>query len=503
MVTSAFTCGQGAGDRTGSSARSGLPTTTRVQITGPASVSVAVFDGRGRVWLRHPSANVLEITARGRVARGETAAETAYRLEREAFGFSIPIDDADHWNPRADHHEADVFIGFTNLEVPEDQEFVAWPVTAVLRMLEVGSEFFGPVVSEALGRACRAFRARHAELLGSVARHPAAQAPRASQVWKPRPRTLPLSAPHTVDLRLLGTCQLRCEWCWGPEHFRRGTVSGSLWAATLEALAERGTRQVTISGGEPTKSPALRQTVQAARRGGMSVTLSTNGILLPEFTDVVEVIYDVGIPVDGSTPLMNDRMRKGSLRFQGWEKAIAAIGLVQKMRRAGVSNAMVTVRVVVARPNLHDVPTIPNALDAAGVDLSPLRIKLYQVEPFGPHFGQTDFERDWAITSDEACACAAATRARAPQAHIELQLYTNTVGRYFLIDPDSGATGTDEDHAGQPVEVPYGNVVYEFERTLAHYREHQRSVESREQSVQLPRGGCASAAALSDRRTGS
>lgn len=478
MVTSSFTCDQGSSDTTGPSARSGEP--TRVQITSPASVSVAIFDGRGRVWLRHPSENVLEITARGRVARGETAAETAYRLEREAFGFSIPLDDADHWDSRTDHDEADVFVGFTNLEVPEDQEFVAWPVTAVLRMLEVGPELFGPVMSETLGRACRAFRARHAELLSTVARHPAAQAPRTSQVWKPRPRTLPLSAPHTVDLRLLGTCQLRCEWCWGPEHYRRGTVSGSLWAATLEALAERGTRQLTISGGEPTKSAALRPVVQAARRGRMAVTLSTNGILLPEFMDVVEVIDDVGIPVDGSTPLMNDRMRKGSLRFHGWEKAIAAIRLVQEMRRAGDSNAATTVRVVIARPNLHDVPNIPEALVAAGLDLSQLRIKLYQVEPFGPHFARTDFERDWAITSDEACACAAATRASAPQAHIELQLYTNTVGRYFLIDPDGGAIGTDENQADQPIEVPYGNVVHDFERTLEAYREHQRSVESRE-----------------------
>lgn len=481
MVAPGLTWDEGVEDAEGPSSASAVPAPTRVQIAHPTSVSVAIFDARGRVWLRQRSENVLEITARGRVERGETTAEAAYRLEREVFGFSIPVDEADHWDPTAGQPEADLFVGFTTIEVPEDQEFVAWPVAAVLRILEMGSEFFGPVLSEVLGRACRAFRGRHAELLSSVARHPAAQAPVASRVWRPRPRAIPFFGPHTVDLRLVGTCQLRCAWCWGPEHFRRGNVSGSLWAATLEELAERGTRQVIISGGEPTKSPALRQTVRAARGAGLSVTLSTNGILLPEFTDVIEVLDDIGIPVDGSTPLVNDRMRKGSLRFHGWEKAIAAIALVQKMWRVGASDAMVTVRVVVARPNLHDVPKIPDALDAAGVDLSQLRIKLYQVEPFGPHFPETDFARDWAVTSEEACACAAETRSRAPEAHIELQLYANTIGRYFLIDPDGWSTGTDEDHDSQPVEIRYGNVVHDLERTLAQYREHQQSVGTREQ----------------------
>jgi hypothetical protein len=206
------------GNTGGPSVAPSRPTGSQVQITRPTSVYVAIFDSRGRIWLRHPSQNVVDITARGRVARGETAAEAAYRLEREAFGFSVPLDNADYWDPPAGHDEGDLFVGFTGLDLPEEEIFVAWPVVVVSKMVELGPEVFGPVTSKAIARACRAFKARQAERLASVVRHPAAQAPSASQTWKPRPQILPLSAPHTVDLRLNGTCQLRCEWCWGPEH---------------------------------------------------------------------------------------------------------------------------------------------------------------------------------------------------------------------------------------------------------------------------------------------
>ena len=296
----------------------------------------------------------------------------------------------------------------------------------------------------------------------------------ATDVWRLRRNGVATAAPDTVDLRLVGTCQLRCEWCWGPEHFRRGSIDEETWAVTLDELAQRGTRQVIISGGEPTRSPLLGPVVKAARDSGLAVTLSTNGIYLGQFKDVVALVQDVGIPVDGATPEMNERMRKGSLRFRGWERAIAAIRLVQEMRETGLTTARVTVRVVVARPNLQDVANIPDVLGAAGVDLNDVRVKLYQVEPFGPHFRRTDFDASWAVSSDDACACATETRARARGAHVELQLYGNTVGRYFLIDPDGWATGTDEDDEGRPVEVEYGDVVNSLEGTLAEYHAHRQ-----------------------------
>ncbi len=103
-------------------------------------------------------------------------------------------------------------------------------------------------------------------------------------------------------------------------------------------------------------------------------------------------------------------------------------------------------------------------------------MKFYQVEPFGPHVAHIDFDRDWAITTQEAEEAAALTRTNHPAANITLQLYENTVGRYFLVDPDGFASGTDEDRYGNPVEVAYGNIVYDFDATIDAYQRHQEGL---------------------------
>lgn len=298
--------------------------------------------------------------------------------------------------------------------------------------------------------------------------------------WRSRPRVQQAdAAPDTVDLRLTGACQLRCPFCWGPEHRRSGAVTPDQWVETIGRLAGVGTTQIVLSGGEPTLSKSLEACVTAAKRHGMSVTLSTNGINLARFDAVLRLIDDLGIPLDGSTPDMNERMRTRSRVHDAWRHALGAMLLIQEMHRAGRSAAMLTVRTVIARPNLNDVPAIPAALAASGVDLTQLRLKLYQVEPFGPHFGDIDFDRDWAVTDEEAEEAFHSIRARNPELHAELQLYAGTVGRYFLVDPDGYATGTDESPDGAPIEVPYGDLVRDFSGSIGSFLSHQREIVGR------------------------
>lgn len=57
--------------------------------------------------------------------------------------------------------------------------------------------------------------------------------------------------------------------------------------------------------------------------------------------------------------------------------------------------------------------------------------------------------------------------------NITLQLYARTGGRYFLVDPDGNATGTDFDASGEPIEVHYGNLATGFDAVLESYIEHQ------------------------------
>ena len=451
-------------------------------------VVVLVSDGCGDLWVRavqptDEKSQMLDVTATGTVLTSETPAEAAYRILYEMMGFRTPLDEAItnrtvSLEPRRATH---VFIGHLDHMPPssEGTPFVSRSLSELRALVRTNPEMFTPSFQDDLELGQTAQEARDAEVTAAVNRHPASS-------WRDRPRVQRAGAvPDSVDLRINGLCQLRCPWCWGPEHHRPGTVSRHQWEAVIGALAKIGTTQIILSGGEPTLSKALRPCVIAAKHYGMSVTLSTNGIKLAKFTDVLEHVDDLGIPLDGSTPETNEQMRTRSEKHEAWQQALSAMRLIQEMHRNGHSKAILTVRTVIARPNLDDVPAIPAALTANGVNLGSLRLKLYQVEPFGPHFSDTDFDRDWAVTEDEARDAFDTIRVLHPDLHVDLQLYAGTVGRYFLVDPDGEATGTDELPDGTPIEVPYGNLVNDFSGSIEAFQRHQRQIASQHH---LPQG---------------
>lgn len=447
-----------------------------------ANVLVFVFDPAGFLLVQRRPADanahrgLWDVSACGAVRTGETAVDAAHRELVEETGFDCDLrfvtrfDNRFHdENGRGRRRLSSVFIGVTE-ERPRTggfPEFDRIKFEHIVERVSAEPAAFVPSFLQEFAYAAAAFNSLDAGLEQSMARHP-------SNSWRHLARErISDSGPHTVDLRIVGLCQLRCAWCWGPDHMRTGSISPEQWQRILAKLHTRGTRQIVLSGGEPTLSPALRPCVETAKALGLRVTLSSNGLRLAAFEDVLTAIDDLGIPLDGSTPAVNDLMRARSLRHQGWEKAVDAVLLAQRLTRAGKSSARVTVRTVIARPNLTDVADIPAALRQLGVDLSAVRIKMYQVEPFGPHVPQIDFEREWAVTAEEATSAYEKTAAACPEGSVTLQLYSKTGGRYFLVDPDGNATGTDFDPLGTPIEVPYGNLLEDFEGTLTAYLDHQ------------------------------
>lgn len=377
-----------------------------------ANVLVFLFTSRGELWIQQRAEDSFahggrwDVSACGAVRPDETPQAAGHRAMVEETGQSADLtfvarfenrfeDESGRIRRRLSH----VFVGVLDEELHATKpatRFKRIPSEHVAERVSIRPEAFVPSFLQEFAYAAAAFDAREAALQQSIDRHP-------SSSWRHvRRQRLADSAPHTVDIRFLGLCQLRCAWCWGPEHMRTDGLSPEQWQKIIAKLKVRGTRQLVFSGGEPTLSKALRPALAAAKDLGMRVTLSSNGIRLRAFEDVVAAIDDLGIPVDGSTPVVNETMRARSINQGAWEKAIDAIVMTQSMVRQGRSRAQVTVRTVIARPNLLDVPQIPVALERQGVDLSSLRLKTYQVEPFGPHTPHLDFERDWAVSDEEA-----------------------------------------------------------------------------------------------------
>jgi Fe-coproporphyrin III synthase len=278
-------------------------------------------------------------------------------------------------------------------------------------------------------------------------------------------------APRVVDLSLSGRCQLRCAWCWGPEHDRGEEASVLTWQQVMAALWLWGTREIVFTGGEPLLSHHLPPLLEFASEYGFRTTLSTNGILLPKKLHLLAHVDDIGIPVDADNADIAAVVRRGAGPANAWDKAINAIRIAQDHVE------LVTVRTVIARPNLDSIAGIPHVLAAHGVDISRLRFKMYQAEPIGPHFRRTDWS-EWAVDEVAATRAASALAQEAATRPV-LQLYRDTAGRYVQIDPGGRTYGTDIDEAGLPFEVPYGNVIEDIPAMVRAYQLHRVDLHGR------------------------
>jgi MoaA/NifB/PqqE/SkfB family radical SAM enzyme len=280
----------------------------------------------------------------------------------------------------------------------------------------------------------------------------------------------PGMAPSVVDLNVTGRCQLRCKFCWGPEHTVSSPHSVERWIELIQRLAQDGTCRLVFTGGEPLLMPALPAMLQASREAGLVVTLSTNGVLLQQRAAVLADVDHVGIPIDGSTAEMAERMRPRLTRHDGWKNAVAAMRLV---RSAGVD---LIIRTVVARHNLDDVVRIPAALEEFGVDLcgEGVLYKLYQVMPTGPIARQippATWAQEWAVSEAAVDNVSDTIRAIYPALTVTAQCYRRAVGRYFIVDPIGKAYGNDLDAVtGEPIDVEYGNVFFRYEQCITRYR---------------------------------
>ena len=89
-------------------------------------------------------------------------------------------------------------------------------------------------------------------------------------------------------------CNLRCVYCVSPDsrgyEGSENFLSFEEITAIVQALSQRGLRRVRLTGGEPLARPHLPDLVAqlAALPGIQDLSLSTNGILLPRYADLLK-----------------------------------------------------------------------------------------------------------------------------------------------------------------------------------------------------------------------
>jgi radical SAM protein with 4Fe4S-binding SPASM domain len=179
--------------------------------------------------------------------------------------------------------------------------------------------------------------------------------------------------PLNVSLELTLKCNIRCLHCYNFDRDTDGPAScaGDASAApelsleeilrVLGELRAAGTLFLSLTGGEVLSSPHLFPVLDRARELNLAVQLLSNGTLLRPGTAARLASYQnllgVSISLYGATPEVHDAVTqiRGS-----WRRTLDGAA---RLRGLGVA---VRLKLIVMRPNVHEVGAMRALADARG-----------------------------------------------------------------------------------------------------------------------------------------
>lgn len=248
--------------------------------------------------------------------------------------------------------------------------------------------------------------------------------------------------PTSIDVNPTAHCNLNCSFCWGPDHSIPDKLTTDNWKQLLDFFAQRGTTSVVFTGGEPLVRKDIGDLLRYSDELGMRVTLSTNGLLLArKADDVLPHINEIGIPLDGSTPERNSKMRllpggmrRGSLGH--FDAALSSMALVRARR----PEAEITARTVASRVNQDDLIPIGRVLSEHLGDVD--RWKVYQFMPVSigaKHRAEHElFDAEFKAIGENLIRTF-------PDMRIQIYPASERIGRYLFVGPEGNLFGVGPD----------------------------------------------------------
>lgn len=259
--------------------------------------------------------------------------------------------------------------------------------------------------------------------------------------------------PDVVDLRIIGACNLRCPFCYGPRHELGPALIEPLLSVVAQ-LPKYGASWITITGGEPLLVRGLPALLKTAKHVGLKINLSTNGLLLEKKLDQIAPFVDwIGLPLDGDCPEINQKMRVGHpLHFE------IVLRLIP-MLRAKYPHLGIKLGTVVTAVNKNHVFGLVDILNS---DCRPDLWKLYHVI----HSSYGADNRTWLeLSSEEFEHIAAQIEEDAQRKRVPLSVFRHADrdrNKYLFLEPN-GAALTVVDNQ----EISIGNYIDDFEGVIA------------------------------------
>jgi MoaA/NifB/PqqE/SkfB family radical SAM enzyme len=104
-------------------------------------------------------------------------------------------------------------------------------------------------------------------------------------------------------------CNMVCEFCVTED--KMGTMTLEQGIVLLQEMKKAGVEIIVLGGGEPFLwKPGILNLAKAAKDLGFFVQVGTNGILLPEEFEKVDVVDRWVIPLESATASAHNRMRR-------------------------------------------------------------------------------------------------------------------------------------------------------------------------------------------------
>jgi MoaA/NifB/PqqE/SkfB family radical SAM enzyme len=130
-----------------------------------------------------------------------------------------------------------------------------------------------------------------------------------------------------LDLHLVDFCQLDCKHCYLNKGNRVMLLDmlRALCADFLKTEFPLPESTIILSGGEPLLHPNFVEACKIVRKLNGHITMSTNGILIPNYIDVFEKNDGIQVSVDGDEKAHDFIRGKGS-----YEKAVRVLKLLDE-----------------------------------------------------------------------------------------------------------------------------------------------------------------------------
>jgi MoaA/NifB/PqqE/SkfB family radical SAM enzyme len=178
-----------------------------------------------------------------------------------------------------------------------------------------------------------------------------------------------------VEWRVTGACNLRCVYCYGPDH--RITADGEQTWRVAEAICRFPASVVRISGGEPLLVRNIDKVVRFLREKGMLVVLSTNGTRFGTLRGLLEPhLSKLNLSLDGYSEETHSLNGRTAASFRDVHDILRSFLVAPPQFKVKVGTVITSRNMVV--PDLLD--GILTLIVRFPVD----RWKIYQYVPEGP-----------------------------------------------------------------------------------------------------------------------